>query len=473
MALINRAGQEISAKVVYYGPGLSGKTTNLEVLFRQVPEESRGKMISMKTRTDRTLFFDLLPLSAESIHDFHVRILLYTVPGQVYYNATRRLVLKGVDAMVFVADSQRGKMQENLESLENLRSNLADMDLKLDELPWVIQYNKRDLPDILSVEELDQALNPGGVPSFSAVAPRGDGVHETLQGISDHLRPELTKLVENEMRDQLRNTAPSNLGQDQNPSLVVPTPESELSGGSEPAPDLTLPSETPADLSATEPELPNMLEPPQERRNGLNLDQIPDPLVIEMPPHGELPKPSSTKPTEDLSSLASEDPRQSLREVETTIHASPLRSLQDAKPERTTRDYETILQSTEPESPALDTTQPGGGIVVNEEPLKAPESAPPPQVIPSLEPSSVDSPTFSSPEANTPEPEVLELVIPRRLIRDGQLTLRLRLEDEPAASPASRPVTAQAPPISSPEPSEDGRVALRNGELVSLDSDAN
>ncbi len=173
MALINRAGQEISAKDVYYGPGLSGKTTNLEVLFRQVPEDSRGKMISMKTRTDRTLFFDLLPLSAESIREFQVRILLYTVPGQVYYNATRRLVLKGVDAVVFVADSQRGKMEENLESLENLRSNIADMNLKLDDLPWVIQYNKRDLPDVLSVAELNQALNPTGVPSFTAVAPLG------------------------------------------------------------------------------------------------------------------------------------------------------------------------------------------------------------------------------------------------------------------------------------------------------------
>ena len=304
MALINRAGQEVSAKVVYYGPGLSGKTTNLEVLFRQVPEDQRGKMISMKTRTDRTLFFDLLPLSGDSILDFNVRILLYTVPGQVYYNATRRLVLKGVDAVVFVADSQRGKMEENLESLENLRSNLADMNLKLEDLPWVIQYNKRDLPDVLSVEELEQALNPAGVPSYSAVAPRGEGVQETLVGVTEHLRPRLRALVEKELGESLRS-APS-----ASPSRSMP-----------PAP---LP---PQDLA---PPVPPSAEPPAQR-SGLNLDHLPDPRVVELTP-GELrtPHPRPGTPIADL--MEAGDVRRALREVETSIEASPLRSLADTLP---------------------------------------------------------------------------------------------------------------------------------------------
>ncbi len=479
MALINRAGQEISAKVVYYGPGLSGKTTNLEVLFRQVPEESRGKMISMKTRTDRTLFFDLLPLNADPILDFQVRILLYTVPGQVYYNATRRLVLKGVDAVVFVADSQRGKMQENLESLENLRSNLADMDLKLDDLPWVIQYNKRDLPDILSVDELEQALNPAGVPSFGAVAPRGEGVHETLRGVSDHLRPELQKLVENEMGDQLRSTTPQGQS-DQGSNLVVPEPAADTVKPSAPAPVLEF--EIPVSVSSPEPEVPAMPSPPQGQRSGVDLDHIPDPPVIEMPSEEHRSRPVSSGQNKDMDSLIPEDPRQSLREVETTIHASPLRSLSDPEPDELTRSYESLLQSTEPESPALDVTAPGGVNRTSEpaavEPDEKPvDLTPPPQPISEPKPvrveapQSVEPPISVEPIESGPEAEVLELVIPRRLIRDGQLTLRLRLEEEPAAQPASPPV---APPMRSAAPPEspaDGRVALRNGELVSLDGD--
>ena len=194
MVVVSYSGKEINAKLVYYGAGLSGKTTNLEAIYEAVPDTSRGKMVSMKTQSDRTLFFDLLPLDLGEIMGFKTRFLLYTVPGQVFYNATRKLVLKGADAIVFVADSEVGKMEENKESLANQKTNLAEYGLSLDETPWVIQYNKRDLPNVYSVEELDAELNEGGkVPSFEAVAPTGKGVFETFRGVSHLLMEKVTK----------------------------------------------------------------------------------------------------------------------------------------------------------------------------------------------------------------------------------------------------------------------------------------
>jgi hypothetical protein len=193
MVLINYAGREINAKIVYYGPGLSGKTTNLECIYASVPTPSRGKMVSMKTRQDRTLFFDFLPLELGEVHGFRTRFLLYTVPGQVFYNATRKLVLKGADAVVFVADSGLGKVPENLESLHNLEENLREQGLAIENLPFVIQYNKRDLPQLHSVEELETALNPRRVPSFEAAAATGRGVYETLHAVSRLLFQRLMK----------------------------------------------------------------------------------------------------------------------------------------------------------------------------------------------------------------------------------------------------------------------------------------
>ncbi len=194
MVVVSYSGKEINAKLVYYGAGLSGKTTNLEAIYEAVPDTSRGKMVSMKTQSDRTLFFDLLPLDLGEIMGFKTRFLLYTVPGQVFYNATRKLVLKGADAIVFVADSEVGKMEENKDSLANLRANLAEYGLSLEEIPWVIQYNKRDLPNVYSVDELNAELNPGGkVPSFEAVATTGKGVFETFRGVSHLLMEKVTK----------------------------------------------------------------------------------------------------------------------------------------------------------------------------------------------------------------------------------------------------------------------------------------
>jgi signal recognition particle receptor subunit beta len=194
VVVVSYSGKEINAKLVYYGAGLCGKTTNLEAIYEAVPDTSRGKMVSMKTQSDRTLFFDLLPLDLGEIMGFKTRFLLYTVPGQVFYNATRKLVLKGADAIVFVADSEVGKMEENKESLGNLRANLAEYNLSLDSLPWVLQYNKRDLPNVYSIEELNAALNPDGrIPYFESVAREGKGVFETFRGISHLLMEKVTK----------------------------------------------------------------------------------------------------------------------------------------------------------------------------------------------------------------------------------------------------------------------------------------
>jgi mutual gliding-motility protein MglA len=184
MVFFNYSTMQMAAKVVYYGPGLCGKTTNLHFIYGHTTSDSRGEMVSLETETDRTLFFDLLPIDVGSIAGFNTRIQLYTVPGQVFYNTTRKLVLKGVDGIVFVADSQRAMLQANAEAFRNLEENLAEMGLSADTLPLVLQYNKRDLPDILSVEEMNEALNRGNWPHVEACAVSGVGVFETLKEIS-------------------------------------------------------------------------------------------------------------------------------------------------------------------------------------------------------------------------------------------------------------------------------------------------
>src|SRR5216110_3321498 len=176
MSFINYSSREINCKIVYYGPGLCGKTTNLQYIYANTNQQAKGKMISLATETERTLFFDFLPLSLGEIRGFKTRFHLYTVPGQVFYDASRKLILKGVDGVVFVADSQIERMEANIESLDNLRVNLQEQGYNLDKLPYVIQYNKRDLPTAAPVEELRQLLNPTGVPEYNAVASTGEGV---------------------------------------------------------------------------------------------------------------------------------------------------------------------------------------------------------------------------------------------------------------------------------------------------------
>ena len=184
MSLVNYSTREITCKIVYYGPGRSGKTSNLQYVHAFVPDERKGPMVSLATETDRTLFFDFLPLDLGTISGFRTRVQLYTVPGQVYYNATRRLVLRGADGVVFVADSQPEQWDENIESLRNLHENLLEEDIDLKTFPMVLQYNKRDLPGVLPVAELDETLNFRGVPAFPAAAVSGEGVFDTLKAAS-------------------------------------------------------------------------------------------------------------------------------------------------------------------------------------------------------------------------------------------------------------------------------------------------
>lgn len=195
MPLVNYSSRELTCKIVYYGPGRSGKTTNLYHIHTRVPEERRGDMISLATRTDRTLFFDYLPLDLGTISGFTTRFQLYTVPGQVYYKSTRKLVLQGADGVVFVADSQRRQMSENVESLQDLHENLAEQEIDARSVPFVLQYNKQDLPRemIMSVAEMDDSLNFRGVPAFAADALHGMGVFETLRSVSELVLRRLTR----------------------------------------------------------------------------------------------------------------------------------------------------------------------------------------------------------------------------------------------------------------------------------------
>jgi signal recognition particle receptor subunit beta len=193
MSFINYASREINCKIVYYGPGLCGKTTNLQYIYQKTNPGIRGKMISLATETERTLFFDFLPLALGSIRGFKVRFHLYTVPGQIFYDASRKLILKGVDGVIFVADSQVERMEANAESIENLKINLQEQGYDLDKLPYVIQYNKRDLPNIASLEELRALINTRGVPDFEGCATTGQGVFDTLKATARLVLIELRK----------------------------------------------------------------------------------------------------------------------------------------------------------------------------------------------------------------------------------------------------------------------------------------
>jgi len=186
VSIINTAEKVINFKIVYYGPGVAGKTANLQYVHKSLPHANKGNMVSLATGDDRTIFFDFLPVSALTVRGFETRFQLYTVPGQIHYNMTRRLVLRGVDAVVFVADSQFDRLPENLESLKNLDENLRQYQSSLDEIPYVIQYNKRDLPNVAPIDYLEYVLNRGTrrVPFFEGVAVDGKGVFDTLNTVS-------------------------------------------------------------------------------------------------------------------------------------------------------------------------------------------------------------------------------------------------------------------------------------------------
>lgn len=191
--LINYASREINCKIVYYGPGLCGKTTNLQHIFESTAPQSRGKLISLATETDRTLFFDFMPLELGTVRGFKTRFHLYTVPGQVFYDASRKLILKGVDGVVFVADSQEERMDANIESLYNLEENLQAQGYDLMKLPYVLQLNKRDLPNVIPAEEIAAELRRKDEPVVEAVASTGAGVFDTLKGVAKQVLTELRK----------------------------------------------------------------------------------------------------------------------------------------------------------------------------------------------------------------------------------------------------------------------------------------
>jgi signal recognition particle receptor subunit beta len=193
MTFINYASREINCKIVYYGPGLCGKTTNLQYIYDKTNPNAKGKLISLATETDRTLFFDFLPLELGTVRGFRTRFHLYTVPGQVFYDASRKLILKGVDGVIFVADSQVERMDANVESVENLHTNLKSQGYDLMAIPYVLQLNKRDLPNVASVDEMKRLLVRKEEPVFEAVASKGPGVFETLKGVAKLVLQELTK----------------------------------------------------------------------------------------------------------------------------------------------------------------------------------------------------------------------------------------------------------------------------------------
>ena len=222
MVFLNQTTMQMTAKIVYYGPGLCGKTTNLQWIHAKTAPRSRGEMVSLETEADRTLFFDLLPLDVGVIGGMKVRLQLYTVPGQVFYNATRRLVLKGVDGVVFVADSQMAAHEANAEALANLRANLEELGLRFDEVPVVFQYNKRDLTQIQPLDVMRQELNPGGAPDFEAAALHGVGVFETLKTVSRvALGAVRTKVAEENRREP---AAPRKVVRPAPPAASAPPP---------------------------------------------------------------------------------------------------------------------------------------------------------------------------------------------------------------------------------------------------------
>jgi len=193
VSFINYSSREINCKIVYYGPGLCGKTTNLQYIYRRTNPDQKGKLISLATETERTLFFDFLPLSLGDIKGFKIRFHLYTVPGQVFYAASRKLILKGVDGVIFVADSQIERMESNMESLDDLKINMAEQGYELEKLPFAVQYNKRDLPNVVPVADMDKLLNYRNVIWFEAVAVTGKGVFETLKAVAKQVLFELKK----------------------------------------------------------------------------------------------------------------------------------------------------------------------------------------------------------------------------------------------------------------------------------------
>ncbi len=264
MVQINFALKEVNCKIVYYGPGMSGKTTNLEVVHQKAPEENKGELTSISTDGDRTLFFDFMPLDLGNVAGMRTKFQLYTVPGQVYYNSTRKLVLQGVDGVIFIADSDPEKVQENIESYDNLVENLREYGKDIREVPHVIQYNKRDLPNAMSVEALDKAMNKFGVPTFEAVAATGEGVFPTLKVLAGMVLESIDRGSPSDKRQEAKRAAPARpaaqQGQGRAPAAAqaaAPAAPAQARGGAQkrpaPAAAAAAPAAAPAGRAAPPP----------------------------------------------------------------------------------------------------------------------------------------------------------------------------------------------------------------------------
>jgi len=356
MVLFNYSTKELTAKVVYYGPGLCGKTTNLQWIHEKVPIKNKGKMLSLATETDRTLFFDFLPIEIGTIRGMRTRIQLYTVPGQVFYNATRRMVLKGADCVVFVCDSQEPMLEACLESFENLRQNMEANEIDINEIPMVMQYNKRDLPNALPIEILNERMNPKSYPFFEAVAIKGQGVEETLKGV--------TKLV-------FRSLS-AKYGSMESPAPASPAapPQGKVA---------TIPP-----VAASKPQPPSATIPPGEARMAQspadlldNLDLTPPAVDMEAGPSGRAG--NGGPPRAESTLVASADEAEAIRRRIAKPGPSPdfevdLEAGEEAV-EEITLDSEP-LPALEPEPEALDepTLPP---VSFDEEPALTPPPPPP------------------------------------------------------------------------------------------------
>lgn len=423
MVFFNYATMQMAAKIVYYGPGLCGKTTNLHHIYGRTSPGSRGEMVSLETETDRTLFFDLLPLDVGVIGGFKTRVQLYTVPGQVFYNTTRKLVLKGVDGIVFVADSQRAMKEANVESLGNLRTNLAEIGVKLDELPLVLQYNKRDLSNILAVEELQETLNPNRLfENYEACAVLGQGVFETLKAVS---------------RLTLRSLKKRMLGEER-PSR---------------APIAAAPPSPPADAPQTV-ELSDMLGEPQLAIQETEPETIEVENEISSPPERTAaipPPPPDLRASEDFDAADVE----TVQEFEQALNSldSPLpEALEEAAPEDVATAEIEILPAPEveigevafAEAPSAEAIPPEAvkhvkvrsniDILAELEKLRKNATSAPPLDRPARRPASgisIDDLLASSLNHRKEVNRIFELHVPQReLSRGHQVTVALRLEDE-------------------------------------------
>ena len=320
MVLFNYSTKELTAKIVFYGPGLCGKTTNLQFVYDNLPKEvQRGKMLSLATKTDRTLFFDFLPLDLGTIRGMKTRLQLYTVPGQVFYNSTRKMVLKGADGVVFVADSQAKMLDANVESFANLEENLAEQGLKLEQIPHVLQFNKRDLPGLGSIEDLNTALNKYNAPFYEAIAINGIGVHDTLKAI--------TKLVLNNLATKYKIDGAA--------TTAEPEPASRPTAAARPAPRPAPPppSESPEDLALDGlQDSPSLASPPPRAaaRRGLPVSPAPMEEVFDL--EEEIDLPDLTEPEGDSMIDLGEDLLQELEDESIPLAAVPAASSPGRRP---------------------------------------------------------------------------------------------------------------------------------------------